>query len=152
MEPKTNGGGESVPASKRILSTVDGARVIELYVPFMHGEQRIEAITIKPFTFELSLRWREGKISNSLELLYEMAAEGKEALGLVRYPDMDRVMMAFTESLPADIRENIADGVIPTTAPTPAEPEPQFDHNNPAYGIEPADRAAGFNLEDNPQG
>jgi hypothetical protein len=93
--------------------TRDGGRRIELFVPVEFAKKKIDAVTIKPVKLDHFLRWESGEISSALALLSELSGLQQAALRQINYPDIERVMAAFVNMLPAKIAENIDRGEVP---------------------------------------
>ena len=91
----------------------DGGRRIELFVPVEFLRVKIDAVTIKPVKLDHFLRWESGEISTALALLSELTGLQQAALRQINYPDIERVMAAFVNMLPAKIAENIDRGEVP---------------------------------------
>lgn len=91
-----------------------GATVIGLFMPFAMGDKQIEEITIAPFDYGMTLRWRRGEFQSSTALLVELCVGMDEvAVMRIKYPDMDRIMFAFINALPQVVRDDILRGEFP---------------------------------------
>jgi hypothetical protein len=103
-----------------------GGHSIELLIPFEHQGRKIEAIQLKPFLFDHTLRWQRGAFPTSLSLLAALTGENEGTLRLLRYPDVDRVLAQMMAMAPAHIRDAIYSGQIPEPRePPPAPPQPE---------------------------
>ena len=107
----------------------DGGRRIELFVPVEFLKVKIDAVTIKPVKLDHFLRWESGEISTALALLSELTGLQQAALRQINYPDIERVMAAFVNMLPAKIAENIDRGEVPVAG-------------NPTVPLSPIQQAA----------
>jgi hypothetical protein len=107
-----------------VVSNKLGGRTVQLFIPFEHGGKTIFEIVLSPFRFGDTLRWGEGEFPTSLALLTELAGVDEAVIRDLRYPDVDRVMSAFIDMLPQDLRDDIANGRVPVKRgqATPAEP------------------------------
>jgi hypothetical protein len=110
----------------------DGGRRIELFVPIEFLKRKIDAVTIKPCKLDHFIRWENGEFSTALALLSELTGLQQAALRQINYPDIERVMAAFVNMLPAKIAENINRGEVPVAG-------------NPTVPLSPVQQAA---LED----
>jgi hypothetical protein len=107
----------------------DGGRCIELFVPIEFLKAKIDAVTIRPVKLDHFLRWESGEISTALALLSELTGLQQAVLRQINYPDIERVMAAFVNMLPAKIAENINRGEVPVAG-------------NPTVPLSPAQQAA----------
>jgi hypothetical protein len=107
----------------------DGGRCIELFVPIEFLKAKIDAVTIRPVKLDHFLRWESGEISTALALLSELTGLQQAALRQINYPDIERVMAAFVNMLPAKIAENINRGEVPVAG-------------NPTVPLSPVQQAA----------
>lgn len=112
----------------------DGSRRIELFIPFEHAGKKIEALDIAAPQLDHTLRWTRGEIPNPLTLLSGLTGQPEIVLRQLRYPDVDRVLVAFLGVLPESIRDSIAQRLFQTAepeqpvAPVPIMmPEPEHD-------------------------
>jgi hypothetical protein len=138
-------------ASKKIV-TLDksGGRRIELFVPFEYEGKMVEAVEIGAPQFDHVIRWQEGEYKNALALLSAMSGMTQVSLRKLRYPDAERVFVAFMDMLPDVIRADVQAGI----APRGGEPPEEFDLS-PAQrdAVERAtpredDNGGGFDLGD----
>lgn len=100
------------------MSNRNGTRTIELFNP-VNGMDRI---TFKPVTLDLSLRWQAGEMGGPLALMAELTDMQEAILGMLTYPDADRVMSEFMYHLPDVMRQSVAQA---PARPIRAEPAPQ---------------------------
>jgi hypothetical protein len=107
----------------------DGGRRIELFVAVEFLKAKIDAVTIRPVKLDHLLRWESGEISTALALLSELTGLQQAALRQINYPDIERVMAAFVNMLPAKIAENINRGEVPVAG-------------NPTVPLSPVQQAA----------
>jgi hypothetical protein len=102
-----------------------GSRSIELDIPFdwHEGEKRelVRFAVIRPMMLGQSIRWLEGEYATAVELLSEMLGWPLEKTKLLRYPDADFVFESFLAMVPENVRQDIAQGIVPLQA---ALPEP----------------------------
>lgn len=98
-----------------------GARTVELFIPYEFQGIRVEAISLGPYLFDHTLRWRKGAFEDMFAMMVELSCNvtnGKpmraDDLRQLRYPDADRVLDNFVELLPAEIRQAIAGNYWPT--------------------------------------
>jgi len=141
-----------------------GGRRIELYLPFEFMGKRVESITLSPLKFGHTLLWNEGHYKTMLELLVALAGVEEGVIREVRYPDTDRLMETFMLMLTPQIREDIANGVIPRQAQAqPEAPPPEQPQYQPNGGGDPStqglqgpgdplplDNQPGFDLSEEP--
>jgi hypothetical protein len=90
-----------------------GGRTIKLFIPFEFNGKKITSITVGPLKFGHSLRWAAGDWKEAIDFLVELAGVEDAVIRELRFPDADRVMESFLAILPADIRDDIANGRIP---------------------------------------
>ena len=105
----------------------NGGRTIHLFLPFEYNGKKVESIVISPMRFGHSLRWNEGDWKTAVALLTELAGVDEAVIRELRYPDVDRVMEAFLQMLPMEIRTDVSDGRIPVKQPQPEQPELQVE-------------------------
>jgi hypothetical protein len=117
---KANAGGGPTPIPSdpekagRTTYARSGATVIGLYMPFAVGDKQIEEVSLMPFDYGLTLRWRKGEFQSSTTLLLALCDGIDEpTLMKIKYPDMDRIMFAFINSLPSVVRDDIMQGTFP---------------------------------------
>lgn len=123
-----------------------GGRVIELYIPFEVSGKKIDTVTLAPFEYGHVVRWQQGYYKGQSALLGELSGLDEVVLYKIRYPDIDRVLMAFFEMMPAEIRDNMLNGRVPQRVAAPA-PEPAPEQAGGHVGDDGAD-AGGFDIED----
>lgn len=70
-------------------------------------------MTFGPFLLDHTLRWNEGKFTNSLALLADLSGMPEILLRQIRYPDVDRVFSEFLMHVPGHVRDAINAGEIP---------------------------------------
>lgn len=130
-----------------IINDKKGGRSIELFLPFDIDGKTVEIIALSPVTLDHTLRWKDGKFKNEIELLAELAGVPEATIRQLRYPDVDRVMVAFFELLPMEIR-----ALMGPQEPAPIygseEPQPQ-PTEPPVASYSPAEPPVeGFDLSD----
>jgi hypothetical protein len=96
-----------------IIKDKMGGRRVELFIPFDHNGQRIEAVSIGPFLLDHTLRWDAGKFKSAIHLLATLCECEESLLGQLRYPDVDRVFQTFYEMVPATVRSHMERGEVP---------------------------------------
>ena len=101
----------------------DGARVVRLYLPFEFNKKKIDRVTIKAVQLDHVMRWQAGEFNRALSFLASLTGMQETCLRMLRYPDADRVIAAFLEMLPAEIRNQVAAGEVPLPAPSVAREE-----------------------------
>jgi hypothetical protein len=94
-------------------NTKEGGRKVELFLPFMVGDKNIVAIEFSPVTWGHTLDWQAGKYQRTFDLMLDLAGVDDTVLRGLKYPDVDRVVTAFMELLPTEIRDDMANGHIP---------------------------------------
>ena len=139
-----------------------GGRTVDLFIPFDHNGKKVERIALAAFRFGDTLRWTDGDFPTSLALLVELAGVDETVIRSLRYPDADRVMEAFLAQLPADLRDDIANGRIPAKQQeNPAPPSEEKVTNGSGEEPErvnlqgpgvplPMEPDAGFDLDEEP--
>jgi hypothetical protein len=114
----------------------DGSWVVELLMPIKDNQNRdINEITISSPGFEHVIRWGTQEIPSTLALLSELTGLPEKMLRTITYPDVDRVMLAFTAILPPAIKADFAKGARPfATAMDELPPGPPLnDPIDPRY-------------------
>jgi len=148
----------------------DGTFIVELCHPLKRMSGDITELVIHPLNFQQVIRWQSGEIEARLALVAEATRLPERLLRLLVYPDVNRVMFAFTYTLPAELRESFSDGQRPLTtadeklAELPEErvgdqDDPRFPHVDgpvrkfptpPQVNLPPrptADNGSGFNID-----
>jgi hypothetical protein len=113
-----------------IVHDKTGGRTVHLLIPFEVMGKKIESITFAPVRFGHTMRWGDGDWKTSLALLVELAGVEEAVIRELRYPDADRVMEVFLGMLPADIREDVTNGRVPTKQEPPPPPEAPVFHGD----------------------
>lgn len=115
----------------------DGSWVVELQTPLKHAGKDVMEITIHPPGFEHVIRWGQNDIPSVLALLAELTHLPERLLRTITYPDVDRVMLAFTSMMPLSIQTDFQKGSKPFAssiddledeAPVSDQIEPRFPH------------------------
>jgi hypothetical protein len=128
-----------------IAQQATGGRAVALFIPFEHVGKKVDIIVIKPWLLDHTLRWHEGRFQTIMEALSELTGMAEAALRQLRYPDADRVMGAFFQMMPDDIRAAVGRGEFPTplAQPTPVPDDEkvarvvsEFDPANPYGNLE----------------
>lgn len=88
-----------------------GGRTIELFLPFEHEGVKVKEIVIAPVRLDHTLRWQDSEYKTILSLLSELSGLSENALRQLAYPDSDRVMDAFVNMLPPEIKNTVANMV-----------------------------------------
>jgi hypothetical protein len=94
----------------------NGTFIVELCHPLKRVGGEITELVIHPLTFEQVIRWQSGEIESRLALVAEATRLPERLLRLLVYPDVNRVMFAFTYTLPAELREDFSSGQRPLTS------------------------------------
>jgi hypothetical protein len=113
----------------------NGAWVVELLTPLHHQGRDIDEITISSPGFEHVIRWGMHEIPSTLALLSELTGLPEKLLRMITYPDVDRVMLAFTAMLPPAIQADFNKGARPFATPIDELPVEQLvnDQIDPRY-------------------
>ena len=82
----------------------DGSRTVHLFIPL---EVLGSSITIRAVTLDDVVRWQTGTVLSPMALLAQMTGTSESMLGLLRYPDADRVLAEFMNQLPDAIRNDV---------------------------------------------
>lgn len=82
----------------------DGTRTIGLFIKV---ESLPAAITLKPVTLDTLIRWQAREIASPMALLAELSEIQEPMLGLLCYPDVDRVLTEFAAHLPDSMRQEV---------------------------------------------
>jgi|ERR1044072_907100 hypothetical protein len=111
----------------------DGARTVELLIPYESNGHKIDSITLGPYVFDHTLRWRKADYKDWFTMMVDMSScHGRQLLEedvrLMRYPDVDRVTQNFIEMLPQDIKEALATSSWPEKVKAPPPPLPVDNH------------------------
>lgn len=113
-----------------------GGRTVELFVPFDFLGDKVKQIDFGPIRFDHTIRWQAGQIQSLLALMAEVAGVDEALLRQVAYPDADRMMSAFIDMLPPEIRNNLnlASSTSALEQPAPAAQEqPPLDPDEPHH-------------------
>jgi hypothetical protein len=96
----------------------DGGWTVELVMPIKKSSgDTISAITIRPVELEQTIRWARGEYPSTLALLAEMSKLPESMLRSLKYPDVDRVLLAYSQVIPPTIRKEFEEGVRPIATP-----------------------------------
>jgi hypothetical protein len=93
----------------------DGQFIVELIHPLKRIDGDVTELVIHPLNFQQVIRWQSGEIESRLALVAEATRLPERLLRLLVYPDVNRVMFAFTYTLPVELRENFSNGERPLT-------------------------------------
>jgi hypothetical protein len=102
-------------AKPDVTYTRQGGRKIELYIPFKWKGRSYTALNIGPCSLDHLMRWQEGKFKTSIALLADMSGQPEAMIRRICYPDIDRVLAAFVDMVPAAIQADIGQGAVPVT-------------------------------------
>jgi hypothetical protein len=116
----------------------DGSWIVELLVPLKHENKDVGEIAIRSPGLEHVIRWGHGEIPSTLALLAELCDLPEKLLRTITYPDVDRVMLAFTAMMPAMIQADFQAGKRPLASDVddlPADAvddqiDPRFPHTD----------------------
>lgn len=100
-----------------ITQTKKGGRRVDLFLPFSVGDKKITCIEFGPVTWGHTMDWQAGKYAKSIDLMLDLAQVDGEVLRGLMYPDVERVLTAFMDLLPNEIREDLAAGRVPGEVP-----------------------------------
>lgn len=84
--------------------------IVELYTPLKHGGKDITEVVINPAGFETVIRWGRDEIPSTMALLAEQTGLPERLLRTITYPDVDRLMLAFTAAMPPSIQADFNAG------------------------------------------
>jgi hypothetical protein len=101
----------------------DGSWIVELLIPLKHHDREITEIRISAPGFEHVIRWGLREIPSTLALLSELTGLPEKLLRMITYPDVDRVMLAFTAMMPPAIQDDFRKGARPFATPVEDLPE-----------------------------
>lgn len=88
----------------------DGGWTIELFHQLPTGQS---SITISPLTLDAVIRWGDQEVPSTLALLSELCGIPEISLRQLRYPDVERVLLAFFSVIPPNIKADFEKGVRP---------------------------------------
>jgi hypothetical protein len=148
----------------------DGSFVVELVHPLKRIGGDVTELVIHPLNYEQAIRWESGEIEARLALIAEAVRLPERLLRLLVYPDVYRVMFAFTYTLPAELREDFSKRPLTTSDErlalipeerAPDQDDPRFPHvdgpvrkfptppqvNLPPQPGRSADTGSGFNID-----
>lgn len=95
----------------------DGGWTVELITPVKTGQGDVSIIDISPPSFNHVIRWGSDEIPSTLALLSELSGVSEATLKALTYPDVNRVMKAFYEVLPPELRSQFEKGAKPLATP-----------------------------------
>jgi hypothetical protein len=95
----------------------DGSWRVYLNHPLAGPKGEVEYIEITPPNFSHAIRWGEESIPSTLALLSELSGQSESLLRQLKYPDVERVMLAFMNILPSVIRKDFEKGGRPLSTP-----------------------------------
>jgi hypothetical protein len=105
----------------------DGSWVVELLVPLKHADKEVGEVAIRSPGLEHVIRWGQGEIPSTLALLAELCDLPERLLRTITYPDVDRVMLAFTAMMPEVIQRDFRDSKRPLASDVDELPNGQVD-------------------------
>lgn len=115
---------------------------VELIHPLRVSGKSVTEIDIRPPEFDHVIRWGTGEIPATLALLSELSGVSEAALRTLRYPDVDRVMLAFANVIKSTpIITDFEKGSRPLATPKPA----------PQDGEQPVEVMPGVDDEHDPR-
>lgn len=91
----------------------DGGWTVELITPV----KDLGVIEFKPVGFDQVIRWTQGDIPSTLALMSELSGVPETVLRSLTFPDVDRVMFAFSAILPPGVRADFEKGAKPLATP-----------------------------------
>lgn len=78
----------------------------------------IEVVDIRPMDFDMIIRWQGGEFPSKLSLLAEVCNIREIYLRQLQGVDVDRVMLAFVNSVPATVQAGLQNAEVPLASPT----------------------------------
>jgi hypothetical protein len=90
-----------------------GGRRVELFIPFRVGDEDVIAVTFGPWKMDYTLRWEKGEWVSLLAVMATVADVKEEVLRELRSPDDERVISAFLGMVPPEVRNQVAQGMVP---------------------------------------
>lgn len=98
-----------------------GGWSVELIHPLRVGNHTVEQIDIRPPELDHVIRWGDGRIASTLALLAELSEQPEAALRTLRYPDVERVMLALANVIKdTPMHADFIKGVRPIATPPTA--------------------------------
>jgi hypothetical protein len=141
-----------------VTHTKLGGRRIELYIPFEYNGENVDAISFGPWKLDYTLDWQAGKFTSFIGVMAMLAKVDEKLIREVCEPDAARVIGAFIEMVPPEMREDIASGQMPRSGEEVASASPipdldQFEASNSgetprADDDEDGTAGSGFGLDD----
>ena len=96
----------------------DGGWSVELVTPLMRRDgTMIDVVDLKPAELDQIIRWGMGDIPSTLSMLSEMCGLSESLLRTLKYPDVDRVMLAYSQVIPPVVRKDFEEGTRPFATP-----------------------------------
>lgn len=103
-----------------------GGRTVQLLLPFTYMGKQVAEVAFSAFRLEHLLRFNEGAWSRPgvgawpvlFAMMTELSGQRPEVLKQLRYPDVDNVVKAFLDLLPAEVRD-----AVTGLQPMPAAPD-----------------------------
>lgn len=97
----------------------DGCWRVELTTPIRQASgPDIEVIDIRPMDFDLIIRWQGGEFPSKLALLAVVCNIREIYLRQLQGIDVDRVMLAFVNSVPATVQAGLQNAEVPLATPS----------------------------------
>jgi hypothetical protein len=100
-----------------------GGWCVELVQPVSHKGEKIDQIEIRSPDLRQVARWGRGEVPSSMAMLAELSDVVEGALLSLKYPDVDRVLMAYFQCIPKSMQEDFSNGRMPLVTPPELLPE-----------------------------
>lgn len=117
----------------------DGGWTVELVTPLRAtGGAVVDKIDMRPAELGHVIRWGDGSIPSTLAMLSELSGVDERLLRTLSYPDVDRVLLAYSQVVPAAVRKDFEEGSRPFSTPDDQLPAPVYGEQ-PVVPADPID-------------
>jgi hypothetical protein len=94
-----------------------GGWCVELIQPVIHKGVKIDQIEIRSPDLSQVARWGRGEIPSTMRMLQELSDTPEIALLSLKYPDVDRVLMAYYQVVPQSMKDDFTNSRLPLITP-----------------------------------
>ena len=109
----------------------NGGWCVELVQPIVHRGKKIETIEIRSPDLGQVARWGRREVPSSMAMLQELSDVPEAALLSLKYPDVDRVLMAYFNVIPKPMQDDFSNNRVPLVTPPELLPEEDRIANDP---------------------
>jgi hypothetical protein len=108
-----------------------GGWCVELMRQITYKGKTIDQIEIRSPDLSQVARWGRGEVPSSMAMLAELSDVPEVALLSLTYPDVDRILLAYFQTIPKSMQDDFSSGRISLVTPPELLPEDQGRADDP---------------------